>query len=182
MGIEPQELAYDLLMQDEGAQLLCVGFTNFGEHSLEFVLEMAEHPATLLGLGDGGAHYGLICDASYTTFMLTHWTRDRVGRKMSLPRVIKAMTADTADLLGFSDRGRIAIGRKADINVIDYDKLRLLPPKVRFDLPAGGRRLHQEADGYRWTIVSGEAILQNGQYTGKLPGRLVRRSQYNSIN
>jgi N-acyl-D-aspartate/D-glutamate deacylase len=182
MGIEPQELAYDLLMQEGGNKLLCVGFTNFGEHSLDFVIEMAEHPATLLGLGDGGAHYGLICDASYTTFMLTHWTRDRVGRKLPLPGVIKAMTADTADVLGFSDRGRIALGHKADINVIDYENLRLFAPEVRFDLPAGGRRLHQDAAGYRWTIVSGEPILQSGQSTGKLPGRLVRRSRYNATN
>ncbi|QEH79243.1 amidohydrolase family protein [Sphingomonas sp. C8-2] len=181
MGISPAELAYDLLLEQGGRNWLFVGFINFGDGTLDFVSEMADHPDTLLGLGDGGAHYGLICDATYTTFMLTHWTRDRAGARMSLPRIIKAMTKDSADLLGLADRGRIAVGYKADINVIDYEKLRLNAPEVRFDLPAGGRRLHQGAEGYRWTIVAGQPIMRDGEPTGRLPGRLVRRNRASSI-
>jgi N-acyl-D-aspartate/D-glutamate deacylase len=178
MGISPAELAYDLLLEQDGHQLLCVGFANFGDQNLDFVLDMAEHPDTLVGLGDGGAHYGLICDASYTTFMLTHWTRDRPGRKMLLARTIKGITADPADLLGLSDRGRIAVGLKADVNVIDYDRLQLRQPEVRYDLPAGGKRVLQGAHGYRCTILSGQIIAKDDQPTDALPGRLVRRSDY----
>jgi N-acyl-D-amino-acid deacylase len=178
MGVTPAELAYDLLLEQDGRQLLCVGFANFGDQNLDFVLDMADHPDTLVGLGDGGAHYGLICDASYTTFMLTHWTRDRPGRKMPLAGTIKRLTADTADVLGLSDRGRIAVGLKADFNVIDYDRLRLHQPQVHYDLPAGGKRLLQGADGYRWTILSGQVVARDGQPTGALPGRLLRRNDY----
>lgn len=182
MGISPAELAYDLLLEQDGRQLLCVGFANFGDQNLDFVLEMAEHPDTLVGLGDGGAHYGLICDASYTTFMMTHWTRDRPGKKMPLARVVKGLTGDPADLLGLSDRGRIAVGLKADLNIIDYDQLQLLQPEVRYDLPAGGKRILQGARGYRWTILSGQIIAEDDQPTDALPGRLVRRSDYASQN
>lgn len=181
-GMAPEELAYDLLLEQDGKQLLCVGFANFGDQNLDFILDMVDHPDTLLGLGDGGAHYGLICDASYTTFMLTHWTRDRPGRKMPLAGTIKRLTADIADVLGFLDRGRIAVGLKADINVIDYDRLQLRQPEVHYDLPAGGRRLQQGAEGYRWTILSGEIVARDDRPTDRLPGRLIRRSNYVSHN
>ncbi|AYJ84861.1 D-aminoacylase (plasmid) [Sphingomonas paeninsulae] len=175
IGVTPAELAYDLLMENDGNAILYCAFANFGEGNLDFVVELTGHPDAVIALGDGGAHYGLICDASYTTFMLTHWVRDRKRERMPLSHVIKALTVDPANLVGLTDRGRIAVGLKGDLNVIDHQKLRLYSPEVCYDLPAGGRRLHQRAEGYRWTIVSGEPIFKNGQATGKLPGRLVRR-------
>ena len=146
--------------------------------TLDPAKEMMEHPNSILGLGDGGAHCGSICDGSFTTHMLTHWVRDRNrGEKLSLQWVIKAHCQDTAHAVGLYDRGVIAQGYKADINIIDMDKLKLHKPEVHFDLPSGGRRLMQYADGYVATIVSGEAIYRDGQATGARPGRLVRGEQ-----
>lgn len=177
LGVSPAELAYDILLKQDGKAQLYAAFINFGEGNLDFFVELFNHPATVLGLGDGGAHYGLICDASYPTFLLTHWTRDRKGERLSLPAVIKALAADPAALMSMSDRGRIAPGMKADINVIDYANLRLHSPEVRHDLPGGGRRLHQRADGYRYTLVNGTPIVRDGVPTGLYPGRLLRSSR-----
>jgi hypothetical protein len=128
----------------------------------------------VLGLGDGGAHYGMICDASYPTFLLAHWTRDRASGRMSVPEAVRQLTSVTARVAGLADRGRIAVGYKADLNVIDYDALRVHKPVITHDLPAGGRRLDQTADGYVATIVSGEIITENGAATDARPGKLVR--------
>jgi N-acyl-D-aspartate/D-glutamate deacylase len=130
--------------------------------------------STVLGLGDGGAHYGMISDASYPTFMLSHWTRDRIGQRLSLPWVVKALSRETAMTVGLQDRGLLAPGYKADINVMDYDKLKVRRPRVINDLPAGGRRLMQDAEGFVATIVSGTPIMRDGKATGAVPGRLVR--------
>jgi N-acyl-D-aspartate/D-glutamate deacylase len=136
---------------------------------------MMRHKDTVLGLSDGGAHVGTICDGSFPTSMLVHWTRDRTrGDRLPVEWVVKAQSADTAAAVGLRDRGVLAPGRKADINVIDYDRLRLHAPEVRHDLPAGGRRLVQRADGYAATIVSGRVTYRDGEPTGELPGRLVR--------
>jgi N-acyl-D-aspartate/D-glutamate deacylase len=139
---------------------------------------MMNRADTVLGLGDGGAHVGTICDASFTTTMLTYWTRDRKrGPKLDLPWVIKAHTQDTARAVGLLDRGQLRPGYRADINIIDYDRLTLRAPEVAHDLPAGGRRLIQRADGYVATIVGGKITYRDGQSTGNLPGRLVRGAQ-----
>src|SRR3546814_18422894 len=135
---------------------------------------MMRDPNSVVGLGDGGAHYGLICDASYSTTMLVHWTRDRKGERLSLPWAIKALAADTADLVGLKDRGRIAVGKKADINIIDHDGLRLHTPRVVADLPGGGRRLVQDADGYRASLVRCVHVPREGQPRGTRPGQLER--------
>jgi N-acyl-D-aspartate/D-glutamate deacylase len=136
---------------------------------------MLTHPLTLIGLSDGGAHCGLICDASMPTYLLTHWARDRSrGAGIPLEQVVKLQTSDTARVYGLRDRGLIAPGMKADINLIDFEGLALHAPEMVFDLPAGGRRLVQRADGYRATLCSGEVIFENGEPTGALPGKLVR--------
>jgi N-acyl-D-amino-acid deacylase len=173
-GIEASELAYELLLQDQGHTLLFVPFANFWEHNLDAAMAMMCDPNSVIGLGDGGAHYGLICDASYPTTVLTHWTRDRHGRRLSLPWAVKALAADTADLMGLRDRGRLAVGLKADLNLIDQARLRLFAPRVAADLPGGKKRLVQDAAGYCATIVSGVVTRREGLPTGALPGRLVR--------
>jgi N-acyl-D-aspartate/D-glutamate deacylase len=139
---------------------------------------MMRHDDTILGLGDGGAHVGTICDASFPTTMLTYWTRDRSrGEKLSLPFVVRAHARETAVAVGLCDRGLLAPGYKADVNVIDYDRLTLRAPKVVYDLPAGGRRLVQEAEGYVATLVSGKVIYREGEATEALPGCLIRGAQ-----
>jgi N-acyl-D-amino-acid deacylase len=173
-GIDASEMAYEALLEDDGHALLFVPFANYCEHNLDAALAMMRDPNSVIGLGDGGAHYGLICDASYATTLLTHWTRDRDGERVSLPWAVKALAANTANLMGLHDRGRIAVGLKADLNLIDHDRLRLLAPRVASDLPGGRRRLVQDAEGYRATIVSGVVTRRNGRATGALPGRLVR--------
>lgn len=182
-GIHPLELCWEILTEGDGRNMIYYCFLNYGEGSLDPAKEMMEHPDTILGLGDGGAHCGSICDGSFTTHMLTHWVRDRSrGEKLPLPWVIKAHCHDTAHAVGLYDRGVIAAGYKADINVIDMEKLKLHKPEVHYDLPAGGRRLMQYADGYVATIVSGETIYRNGKATGARPGRLVRGSQPAPVN
>jgi N-acyl-D-aspartate/D-glutamate deacylase len=136
------------------------------------------HPQTGLSLADGGAHCGAICDAGTPTFMLMHWVRDRTrGERLPLEFVVRRQTLDTAHQYGLRDRGVLAPGLKGDVNVIDLESLSVTSPEMRYDLPAGGRRLYQGASGYRATIVSGEVIFENGEPTGRLPGRLVRGEQ-----
>jgi N-acyl-D-aspartate/D-glutamate deacylase len=173
-GRTPEAFAYDLLLENEGRNMLYVAISNFPGDSLDHVLEFFDEPNTVMGLGDGGAHYGLICDSSYPTFVLSHWARDRDGQRIALEKAVKAMTSEPAEVVGLRDRGVIALGYKADLNVIDHARLSLHPPRIVDDLPGGGRRLDQTARGYRWTIVNGEIIAQDDQPTGALPGRLVR--------
>ncbi|WP_431855387.1 N-acyl-D-amino-acid deacylase family protein [Azospirillum sp.] len=177
-GRPPAEVAYDILMERDGTAILYRPLYNYTDRNLDVVLEMMSHRDTVLGLGDGGAHYGYICDASFPTYLLTHWVRDRTrGERLPLPWVIKAQTQDTAAAVGLHDRGVLAPGYKADVNVIDFAGLRLHPPEIVHDLPANGRRLGQRADGYRATIVSGAITYRDGAPTGHLPGRLVRGAQ-----
>ena len=174
-GVDPQGLAYDMLLKRGGKAVLNRPIINYADGDLQAVMAMVEHPHTLMGLGDGGAHVGLICDASSTTSMITHWTRDRArGPRLPLGFVVKRLSRDNAVALGLRDRGLVAPGCKADINVIDYDRLRVRAPEVLYDLPAGGKRMVQRADGYVATLVSGVPVYEEGEETGALPGRLVR--------
>jgi N-acyl-D-amino-acid deacylase len=169
------DVAYDAMLADDGNGLLMVPILNYSEGSLDPIREMLLHPRATIGLADGGAHVGVICDASMPTFMLTHWVRDRTrGERLPLEWVVRKQTGDTARLYGLTDRGTIEPGMRGDINVIDYDGLGLQPPIVVSDLPAGGRRLLQDASGYVATIKGGVATFENGEDTGARPGRLVR--------
>jgi N-acyl-D-aspartate/D-glutamate deacylase len=182
LGMAPEELAYDLAMADGGHGLLYVPFLNYAEGDLEPVRDMLLHPHAVLGLADGGAHVGTICDASFPTTMLTHWVRDRTrGERLPLPPVVAMQTSRTAQLVGLLDRGVIAPGMRADLNLIDLDGLRLRPPTIAFDLPAGGKRFLQRADGYLHTFVAGEETYAGGEATGALPGRLVRGARTSPI-
>jgi N-acyl-D-aspartate/D-glutamate deacylase len=173
-----EEIAYELLLEDEGRAILYQPFGNYAYKSLDAVLEMMLHPYSLVALGDGGAHCGLISDAAYPTYMLTHWVQSRTrGARVELRWAIKALTSEPAAALGLHDRGLIKPGYKADLNIIDLAAMRLHAPEVTYDLPGGGRRIRQTADGYRFTIVSGTVTYQDGQPTGVLPGRLVRGPQ-----
>ena len=176
-GLTPEEVAYDYLLEDGGRTMLYVALTNFARGNLDAVLAMMQTGQTILGLGDGGAHYGMICDAGYPSFLLSHWTRDRKGERIALQEAVKQLSCEPARAVGLDDRGTLAPGMKADINVIDYDKVRALKLTVVEDLPANGKRLMQGASGYAATIVSGEIIRRNDQATGKLPGKLVRGAQ-----
>jgi N-acyl-D-aspartate/D-glutamate deacylase len=171
---DPYEVAYDYLLGDNGKAIIYHPARNFTYYNLDVVHEMLQSDGTVLGLGDGGAHLGRICDGSMQTFMLTYWTRDRDGPRLELPWVIRKMTSEPADIIGFRDRGRVKEGFKADLNVIDYEKLYLHPPHPVQDLPAGGTRLQQTADGYVVTILSGVVTFRGGETTGKFPGRLIR--------
>jgi N-acyl-D-aspartate/D-glutamate deacylase len=174
-NLRPEELAYDWMLEDDGKALILFPFLNYAQDTLDPALAMMRHPHTVLGLGDGGAHVGMISDGSFPTSMLTHWTRDRTrGEKLPLEWVIKAQCRDTAAALGLFDRGLVKPGYKADLNVIDYDRLTLHRPSVAYDLPTGGRRLVQHADGYEETIVSGQVVYREGQPTSALPGKLIR--------
>jgi len=176
--VTPEELAYDLMLERGGRNNLYVTLCNYENGSLDSSLDMMRHVGAVLGLGDGGAHCGTICDGSYPTFMLTHWVRDRKrGERVPLPQVVKWLSHDTACAVGLLDRGVIAPGYKADLDVIDFDRLLLHAPEVAHDLPGGGRRLVQRAEGYAATIVSGAVVLRGGEPTGSLPGRLVRGPQ-----
>ncbi len=177
-GVTPQELAYDILLEDEGRGFIYLPLLNYTNFNLDHVREMMDHPHTRLSLSDGGAHCGIICDASYTTYILTHWARDRQrGDKISIERAVQMQTRETAEAYGLHDRGLLAPGMKADINVIDFENLKIKKPRMVYDLPANGRRLVQEAEGYVATIVNGEVIYENGTPTGALPGKLIRGAQ-----
>ena len=174
-GKSPEEFAYDYLTGGDGNRKFLFPVTNYVSGDLEPVREMLADPDTLLGLSDGGAHVGLISDASVPSFMLSHWGRDRSrGDKFAVEWLVKRQTSETADFFGFTDRGRLQIGKKADLNIIDFDNLRPRMPEIVNDLPAGGKRLVQRVDGYEATIVSGEPIFEKGESTGARPGKLVR--------
>jgi N-acyl-D-aspartate/D-glutamate deacylase len=173
-GVSPMEEAYDRLLDDDGHAMMLVALANFENNSLDTVGELMRRDDVVLGLGDGGAHYGMICDASYPTFVLAHWARDRNSGRLSVAEAVRQLTSVPAKVAGLADRGRIAVGYKADLNVIDHARLTLHKPMITRDLPAGGRRLDQTADGYVATIVSGEVIAENGQPTSARPGRLIR--------
>lgn len=177
-GVTPEELAYDLMLEHGGRNMLYVTLCNYEHGSLETSRAMMRHPAAVLGLGDGGAHCGTICDGSFPTFMLAYWVRDRTrGERLTLAESVRMLCRDTARAVGLLDRGVIAPGYKADVNVIDLDHLHLYAPEVVHDLPTGGRRLVQRADGYSATIVSGQITRRDGFATDCLPGRLVRGQQ-----
>ena len=178
LGLAPDELVYDALLADEGRAFLFFPLHNYTEGNLEAVRAMLENPNTLSGLSDGGAHVGAICDVSLPTFMLTHWGRDRTrGPRFGLPELVRAQTKDTAEAVGLYDRGVAAPGYLADLNLIDFDRLKLKAPYMAYDLPGGARRLMQDAEGYVATIKSGQVIYRDGRPTGALPGRLVRGGQ-----
>jgi N-acyl-D-aspartate/D-glutamate deacylase len=175
LGIDPDALMYDLLLERDGRELLFAPAANYVDGNYDAALEMLRHPYTVVGLGDGGAHCGSICDGSFPTYLLTHWTRDRTrGERLPLEFAVHRYTRAPAELIGLRDRGLIAPGMKADINLIDHANLSLSPPTIVHDLPAGGRRLMQTARGYVATIVSGEVVIDNDRPTGALPGRLLR--------
>jgi N-acyl-D-amino-acid deacylase len=174
-GRSPLDVAYDAMLEDDGQALLYVPILNYASGNLDPAREMLLHPRAAAGLGDGGAHCGVICDSSQPTFMLTHWTRDRTrGDRLPLALMVKKQTHDTASLYGLTDRGTLEAGKVADVNVIDYENLQLGTPKVIADLPAGGRRLVQDATGYTATIKSGVTTFDNGKDTGERPGVLLR--------
>lgn len=173
-GCAPIEVAYDLMMGRDGSAILFVPFANYADGHLDACGEMMRHPDALLGLGDGGAHVGIVCDASFTTYLLAHWGRDRPHGRLPLPWLVRRQTWDNARAMGLHDRGRIAVGLRADLNVIDFETLSLRLPQVVHNLPAGGRRLIQRADGYDATIVAGTVVYRHGEPTGALPGRVLR--------
>ena len=177
-GVDPAAFAYDYLLENEGTAMLYRPLYNYADRDHEVLREMLMDRDTVPGLSDGGAHYGYICDASFPTYLLTHWARDRNrGEKIALELLVKWQTQDTAATVGLNDRGVLRPGYKADINIIDFEGLTLHAPKIVHDLPAGGRRLGQRADGYRATIVSGVITYKEGVATGQLPGKLVRGAQ-----
>ena len=177
-GVTPEDVALDHMLTNGGRGMLYVPFLNYTDGNLDPAYNMITHRDTVPGLSDGGAHVGMICDGSFPTTMITHWTRDRTrGPKLALEAVVKMQTQDTARAVGLYDRGLLAPGYRADINIIDYEHLTLHAPQVAYDLPAGGRRLIQRASGYVVTIVAGEVTYRDGEPTGALPGRLLRGSQ-----
>jgi len=172
------EVLYDYMLRDEGKELLLLTFFNYSDGNLDLMHELLNDDRAVVSLGDGGAHCGVICDASLQTFMLTHWVRDRKrGPKVGLEHAVHRMTQDTARVYGLFDRGVIAPGYKADFNVIDFDNLSLRRPEMAFDLPGGARRLLQKSRGYDATIVSGQVTMRDGEITDARPGRLIRGAQ-----
>ena len=182
-GLDVMDVMYDMLVANDGKELFYQPLGGYQGFSLDYQKKLLEYPNVLFGLSDGGAHCGVIADAGMPTFIMTHWGRDRTrGDKMSLEFIVKSLTSSTARAYGMFDRGQLTEGMIADINVIDFDGLRLHRPEAVFDLPAGGRRLVQRAEGYEITIKSGEVIFNNGQHSGALPGKLVRRSNAQGIS
>jgi N-acyl-D-aspartate/D-glutamate deacylase len=173
-GRDEEDVLYDLMLRHDGRELLMMALLGYSHGNLDAIKEMLLHPQTALGLSDGGAHCGVICDASMPTTMLAHFVRDRDGERIPLETAVRKMTSDTARLYGLGDRGVLAAGYKADVNLIDFDRLNLRLPELVFDLPAGARRLVQRADGWVTTIVAGEVTFLEGEETGARPGRLVR--------
>jgi N-acyl-D-aspartate/D-glutamate deacylase len=173
-GVSALALAYDEMLARDGTGLLLAPFANYNDGNLDCCGEMLAHPYAVPGLGDGGAHVGIICDGSFPTFTLAHWGLRRAHGRLPVEALVERLTSRTARAVGLTDRGRLAVGMKADVNVIDPDTLGVAAPEIRFDLPAGGRRFHQRATGYRATIVSGRVTYRDGEPTGELPGALAR--------
>jgi N-acyl-D-aspartate/D-glutamate deacylase len=174
-GCTPEELAYDMLMENNATAILYRPLSNYAYGNLDTVFDMMNDPNALVGLGDGGAHVGVLTDASAVTYMLTYWARDRPrGARVNITEAIKRLTSDNANAIGLKDRGVLKVGKKADINVINFPKLKINTPEVLYDLPSGGRRMVQRIEGYDATIVSGEIVSRMGKPTEALPGRLVR--------
>jgi N-acyl-D-amino-acid deacylase len=174
-GVDPWEVAYDAMLEADGHEFLLWPLLNYGNQCYDGVLAMMEDPISVHGVGDAGAHVGLVCDATMSTYMLTHWVRDRSrGRRLPIEQAVRRMTQDTAALYGLNDRGVLAPGKKADCNVIDMQRLQLERPEQLHDLPGGAGRLVQRAEGYVATIVSGAQTIGNDERTDELPGRLVR--------
>jgi N-acyl-D-aspartate/D-glutamate deacylase len=177
-GMRPEELVYDLMLEGNGKGFLYVTLCNYEYGSLDSTLAMMRHPGAVMGLSDAGAHCGTICDGSAPTFMLTYWTRDRTrGPRVPLAQAVRWLSRDSARAIGLEDRGLVASGYKADLNVIDLDRLHLFGPQVAYDLPSGGRRLVQRAAGYCATVSNGTIVQRDGVPSEALPGRLVRGPQ-----
>jgi N-acyl-D-aspartate/D-glutamate deacylase len=177
-GVPPQQYCYDLMMKNDGKNVVYFPCFGYGANDLSRQVALLEDETTVLSLADTGAHCGVLCDASVPTQMLSYYVRDRQrGHRLALEQVVKMQTHDTARCVGLEDRGTLEPGMKADLNIIDFDKLQLEAPGIIFDLPAGGRRMFQGARGYLATIVAGEVIMENGKYTGAVPGKLIRGSQ-----
>jgi N-acyl-D-aspartate/D-glutamate deacylase len=173
-GVPVIEKLYDVCLELDGRQLIYFPIYNYNEFTYDNVHTMLTHPNALLGLSDGGAHVGTICDASFPAYLLSHWSRDREQGRISLPRAVQMLSADAADYLGLADRGRIRLGQRADLNIIDFDELELRPPQMVQDLPAGGQRLLQQAHGFVATLVAGQTVIEQDRLTGQRPGTLVR--------
>jgi len=177
-GLDPVACALDIMLEDAGTGMIFYPALNYVHGNSDHCAQMLLHPHAVPGLGDGGAHVSFISDASFPTYLLTHWARDRQrGDRLPIELVVKRQARDTAELVGFLDRGTLAPGMKADLNVIDFEALKIRRPEMRYDLPAGGKRLVQKAEGYRYTIVSGEVVMDDGTPTGACPGKLVRGAQ-----
>jgi N-acyl-D-aspartate/D-glutamate deacylase len=180
-GLEPHAVALDHMLDGgpgDGRGMLYLPLLNYAQNTLDPAYQMLQHDCVVPGLSDGGAHVGMICDGSFPTTNIIHWTRDRTrGPKLSLEHMVKAQCRDTAETVGFYDRGLVQPGYRADLNVIDYDRLKLKAPSVAYDLPTGGRRLIQRAEGYTATIVAGQVTYRDGTPTDALPGRLLRGAQ-----
>jgi N-acyl-D-aspartate/D-glutamate deacylase len=175
LDLDPLVLAYDTLLGDVGQSYLWAPVRNFADGTCRVVRELLCSPLAVPGLGDGGAHCTQICDMSFPTTLLCHWGRDRrPGRLLPLASLVREQSYETARLYGLSDRGQLLPGLKADLNLIDFDRLKVRPPRMACDFPAGGKRLVQHAEGYRVTIVSGAVTFEDGEHTGALPGRLAR--------
>ena len=174
-GTTVEAVAYDALLDGAASSMLLLPLFNYADANHDALYEQMQDPAAVLGLADGGAHCGAICDASIPTYVLTHWVRDRTrGPRLELADAVRRLTSQPADLYGLHDRGRVAVGLRADLNVVDLDELRLLAPRAVRDLPAGGTRLLQDASGYVATLVNGEVTRRGGADTGARPGRLLR--------
>jgi N-acyl-D-amino-acid deacylase len=177
-GCSPQEMAYDLLLENGGKGMIYFPLLNYSDNNFDAIREMMLHPHARFGLSDGGAHCGVICDVSMPSYLLSYWVRDRErGARLPLEWVVHKQTQDTAELFGLKDRGLLQAGYKADVNLIDFDKLEIKPPRMVYDLPTDARRLIQEVDGYRMTLCAGKVIFEDGVATGELPGKLIRGPQ-----
>lgn len=182
-GLAPREYCYDVMMKNDGKNVIYFPCFGYGANDLSRQVELLEDDTTVLSLADTGAHCGVLCDASVPTQMLSYFVRDRErGHRLQLEQAVKLQTHDTARCVGLDDRGTLEVGMKADLNIIDFEALQLEAPQIIFDLPAGGRRMFQGATGYIATIVSGEVIMENGEYTGAVPGALIRGPQARPTN